>query len=374
MSEELYTMVSTAKVEKVQKLTETIQTSPVVGLVDMQYLPAPQLQNMRASLRPQGVQIIMLRKRLLFRALNASQKENIRALAEKRAGMPALLFSSGNPFALYKTIQKSKSEAPAKPGQLAPKDIAVKAGPTQFAPGPIISELASVGIKTKVEQGKLTIIEDTTIVREGEAISPKVAETLKRLDIKPMEIGLNVVAVWENGVVFDAKQLHIDEAAYAQNIRQAVQWGMNLAVEAAYPSPEIIELLLQNAFRDARALSLERTIITDLTAEELLERAERQANALKEAGNITVPEKPALEKALPVKEKEFAHEKVSAEKVTGAANPEETEKTYTPMPDLPGGAPELKGKPHPKQGNVTEEQAVNLLAELQKKGTLRRKE
>ena len=61
----------------------------------------------------------------------------------------------------------------------------IHAGPTSFAPGPIISELAAVGIKTKVEGGKLAVIQDTVIVREGQVISQKVSETLKRLDIRP---------------------------------------------------------------------------------------------------------------------------------------------------------------------------------------------
>src|SRR3989338_2422934 len=169
--------------------------------------------------------------------------------------MPALILSKSNPFLLYSLIQKNKSEAPAKAGQKAPKDIVVKAGPTNFAPGPIISELAAVGIKTKVDKGKLVIIDDVTVAREGSEISGKVAETLKRLDIKPMEIGLNLVAVWEEGLVFDKKQLHLDEAEYTQNFAQAAQWAINLAVEAVYLTTEITEMLLQKAFREAKALA-----------------------------------------------------------------------------------------------------------------------
>ncbi len=381
-------MVNAAKIEQVQTLTETIRASPVVGLVDVQYLPAPQLQNMRSSLRSQGVQIIMLRKRLLHRALDASNKDNINALTAKMRGMPALLFSSSNPFALYKTIQKSKSEAPAKPGQTAPKDIVVKAGPTQFAPGPIISELASVGIKTKVDAGKLVVMQDTVIVKEGQPISQKVAETLKRLDIKPMEIGLNIVAVWENGTVFEAKQLHLDEAEFARNIQQAVQWSMSLAIEIAYPTDATMELLLQKAFRDAKALALEQEILTDLTAGELLEKAERQALSVKEAGNVPVPERSEKQTEAPAPEEKQAKAPVSQKKAVETAATQEKRAEAPPLPekriseealsenspflpDFPGGRPDLKGKPHPKQGRVTEEEAASLLSELQKKGTLR---
>ena len=279
-------MVSTKKKRIVQKLTADIQKSTVVGIVNMENLPAAQLQVMRSTLKKQKVSIMMARKRLLHRALEGSKKDNIAHLIEKMKGMPAVLLTSSNPFSLYSTIQKNKSESSAKPGQIAPRDLIVKAGPTTFAPGPIISELAAVGIKTKVDQGKLAILQDTVIVKEGGVISQKVAETLKRLDIKPMEIGLDLVAVWENGVVFAAKQLHIDEAEYARDITQAAQWAMNLAIEAAYPSVDTIELLLQTAQRGARSLSIEQGILTDQTADEILAKAEREALSVKEAGNI----------------------------------------------------------------------------------------
>lgn len=282
-------MVNPKKKTIVQQLTQRIREYPIVGVINLENLPAQQFQVMRRSLQRTGVVMSVARKSLLSRALQEAQKDTVVQLTGKLRGMPALLFSKGNPFALYSTLQKSKSEASAKPGQAAPRDIMVKAGPTTFAPGPIISELASVGIKTKVEQGKLSIIADSILVKEGEIISQKVAETLKRLDIKPMEIGLNLVAVWENGLVFDAKQLHIDEKEYADNITKAAQWVMNLALETAYLTEETKELLLQKAFREAKALALEMNIINDATAGELLAKAERQAAALQAAGSIIVP-------------------------------------------------------------------------------------
>src|SRR3989344_1720391 len=227
-------MVSPEKQQQVQQLVKKLQEYPIIGVVNLENLPAAQFQVMRKNLLESGVVISVARKRLLQRALQESKKDHLDQLQEKLDGMPALLFSKGNPFALYSTLQKSKSEAPAKPGQKAPRDIMVKAGPTSFAPGPIISELAAVGIKTKVEAGKLAIMTDTTVAKEGQVISAKLAEVLKRLDIKPMEIGLDLVAVWEDGFIFDSKHLHIDEAEFARNVTQAAQWAMNLAVEMAY--------------------------------------------------------------------------------------------------------------------------------------------
>ncbi len=410
-------MVSETKKLLVFQLIKDLQSYPIVGLVNMENLPAPQLQKMKKMLKEKGVKIIMARKKLLNLALKESKLENIQHLSEKLRGMPAFILTKDNPFALNSIIQKNKSEAPAKAGQTSPKDIVVRAGPTNFAPGPIISELASVGIKTKVDQGKLAILADTTIVKEGEIINQKVAETLKRLDIKPMEIGLKLVAVWENGLVFEAKQLNIDEKEYAQNITQAVQWSMNLAVEVCYLTSETTELILQKAFREAKAVALEGEIVNDVTRKEILAKAEAQALSVKEAGNIEAqvepkpktesahkkdkedqkeiaPEQPApkpkeikvepeikaepkAEEVPKVHHQEQVHQEAKAEikvetKTEVHTNySRETEKMNYEKIKLEQVKKDKLPEFHPSYGDVKVDDAQELFQKLQKKGTLR---
>ena len=279
-------MVSEKKKENVQLLVKHIHEYPMIGVINLENLPAQQFQKMRKSLMKNDVIISVNRKRLLSRALSASKKAGVEELNGKLTGMPALLFSKGNPFALYATLQKSKSQAPAKAGQKAPRDIVVKAGPTNFAPGPIISELAAVGIKTKVENGKLAVISDTTIVHEGAEITGKVAETLKRLDIQPMEIGLNLVAVLEDGFVYEAKHLRVDEDEYRNNFTTAAQEAMNLAVETVYLFSETTDIIIQKAFREAKAVGVEQNIMTEDTRDAILAKAEAQANSVKEEAHL----------------------------------------------------------------------------------------
>jgi len=285
-------MVSDKKLKLVQELVKDVKSYPIVGVINMCNLPAQQLQDMRATLGKKGVKIVMARKRLLQLALQQSGVENIEELRSKIKGMPALLFSKDNPFTLYSIIQKNKSSAPAKAGQVSPKDIVVKAGPTNFAPGPIISELASVGIKTKVENGKLAIINDVIVAKEGAVITPKLAESLKRLDIQPMEVGLDLIAVWENGLVFNAKQLHVDEQEYTNNFVSAAQAAINLAVEITFLTAETTDMILQKAAREARAVALEQNFMTEDTRDEILAKAEAQATSVKNEGKIEAQSEP----------------------------------------------------------------------------------
>ena len=271
-------MASEQKKRMVQELRKLVKEYPIVGVANMQNLPAPQLQGLRQSLRGK-VELRMARRRLLLLALKGSASEK---LEEHLGGMPALLFTKENPFSLYKTVQKNKSSAPAKAGQTAPTDIIVQAGPTPFAPGPVIGELGAIGIKTGVEGGKVAIREDSVVCRKGEPIKPKVADVLKRLGIEPMEIGLNIVAVMEKGVVFKAEQLAIDEDVFNAQLAECINSARNLAVETAYPAPDVVELLVQKAFREAKAVALESGVISKDLIDELLGKGEREAQAVQE--------------------------------------------------------------------------------------------
>ena len=193
--------VAPYKKEIVSNLINLINEFPIIGIVNMENLPAPQLQKMRAQLRGSFF-ITMTKKRLIRLAFEQIKpnKKGIEKLEEYLGGEPALIFTKENPFKLSRTLQRSKSPAPAKAGQTAPKEIEVKAGGTSFAPGPIIGELGSVGIKAGIEGGKVTIKADAVVARKGDVINDKLAGILLRLGIEPMEIGLDLTAVYENGI------------------------------------------------------------------------------------------------------------------------------------------------------------------------------
>ncbi|MBN2458763.1 50S ribosomal protein L10 [Candidatus Woesearchaeota archaeon] len=272
--------VSDAKKKLVKDLAALIDKNEIIGIVNMENLPARQLNNMRHQLRGK-VLILMTKKRFIRLALEQSKKHNIKELEQYIKGMPALLFTSENPFSMFKLLKKSKSNAPIKAGQKAPRDIVVAAGPTNFAPGPVIGELGSFRIKTGIEGGKVAIKEDATVAKEGAVVNDKLAALLTRLGIEPMEIGLDLIAVYENGNIITSKVLDIDEEEYASNVRLAASEAFNLAMFIELPLKDTINALLSKAHKEAYALAKEGNIITSETVKEKLAQAEAEANALK---------------------------------------------------------------------------------------------
>ena len=284
--------VAEYKKEIVGNLANLINQYPIIGIVNMENLPAPQLQTMRAQLRGSFF-ITMTKRRLIKLAFEEtkSKKKGIEQLESHLGGMPALIFTKENPFRLSKTLQKSKSPAPAKAGQTAPRDIVVNKGATSFAPGPIIGELAIAGIKAGVEGGKVAIKEDTVVVKSGEKIKPKVAEILTRLGIQPMEVGLDLVAVYENGLIYTRDVLSIDESEYRKRLANASRWAFALANYIAYPTKETIRLLIGKSYNDAKSLGIAQNIFDSEIIDILLGKAEQQMLNLKTTANIEVVER-----------------------------------------------------------------------------------
>jgi len=275
--------VTEAKKNEVADIKRLIKEYPVMVIVNMENLPARNLLKIKNSLRGKVI-IKYSKKRLMKIAFDQlkDEKKNIVNLKEKFKGVPALLFTKENPFSLQKLLNKNKSSTAAKAGQIAPYDLIVPAGPTPFTPGPMIGELGILGIKTKVEGGKISILSDKILVEKDKEISFKAAELLTKLGIEPMEIGLNLVVAYQDGEILIKEVLDIDEKVYLQNIIKAYCDSIALATSIGYPTKETIEILIKQAYIQAKSVSKVSGMLTSEIASEHITQAEREMIALKE--------------------------------------------------------------------------------------------
>nr|MBI4156810.1 50S ribosomal protein L10 [Candidatus Woesearchaeota archaeon] len=241
------------KKEEVKEIKRLLDEYSVFGIINVENLPSLQLQRLKHNLKDK-IYVKMSKKRLINRALDEMKKENFDKVKEEIKGIPALIFTKENPFRLAKLLRQNKSNAPAKPGQIAPIDIYVKAGPTPFPPGPIIGELGQLGIKTEVKEGKVNIRDDKLLVKENEVINAKQADLLSKLKIEPMKIGINLILTYENGEILTKAVLEIDDELYVNSIKIAHQEGLNLALAIGYVSKDTISYLIKKASREISAL------------------------------------------------------------------------------------------------------------------------
>ncbi|NOZ59582.1 MAG: 50S ribosomal protein L10 [Euryarchaeota archaeon] len=269
------------KLEKVEELARLIRDYPVVGIVNMENIPARTLQKMRAKLRGE-VLIKMSKKSIMQHAIEKAAKEekSLADLKDKLRGQPAFIFSKINPFKLYKILEENKVPAPAKPNSIAPRDIVVPKGETPFAPGPLLGELQALGIQTEIKGGKIAVKKDTVVARAGDVIDAKLANILNRLGIEPMEVGLDLIAAYEAGTVFSPEVLRVDEEEVKAQLALAYQQAVNLSINSGFLTRETAPLAIAKAYREALALALEAAIPEPGAVDRLLAKAHLQMLSL----------------------------------------------------------------------------------------------
>ena len=275
------------KKSEVIELVKDLQKYKIIGIADMTGMPSPQLQKMRSTLK-KSVEIKMSKASLIKLAIENLKTKitGLDKLLPYVKGMPCLILTNDNPFALSKTLTRSKSKAPAKPGQTAPNDITILAGPTPFAPGPVIGELGALAIKATIADGKVVIKEDAHVAKEGQVISAPLAAMLTRLNIMPMEIGINLLAVLENGEILTKDVLFVDEAKYLADLKQAALWAFNLAFNSAYPTTSVLPLLIKKAHLDAEAVADSGNIMTSKNVGKILGKAQAHMESVKSKANL----------------------------------------------------------------------------------------
>ena len=269
------------KKEEVKELKGIIDEYDVIGLVDLENIPAKQLQEMRKSLKGKAV-IRMSKINLINLALEDcnAEKTNIIDLSEHMDGQIALIATEMNPFKLYKILEDSKTQAPAKPGTVAPDDIIVPEGDTGFEPGPFLGELQQVGIPAKIDKGKICVQKETVVVAAGDEVSKQVAATLARMDINPMEVGIDLKAVYEEGSVYTSDVLAIDEEQTLADVQNAFKNAFNLSVNAAIPTKQTTSTIITLAYTRAINLGVEAAIMTSETSESIIGLAQAKMLAI----------------------------------------------------------------------------------------------
>jgi len=298
------TLTRQEKPQKVKNLVDLINSHSTIGVIDMTKLPAKIMFKIRENIRDVAT-ISTTRKTLITKALRESNKKDreITKLESMLSGSPAFIFSNENPFKLFSLIKKNRAKAPAKEGQVSPVNITVSKGPTGIPPGPAITTLGKVGLKTRVEGGKIAVLDDKVVVKVGDTVTADAVGVLTLLKIEPFEVGLSIVGIWEDGTIYEKDVLDVDPQEYVNQITQCVVNAVNFSVNIGYPTKLTIDMMISKAFNEAKNLAVEANLIEKDFIDEVLAKAARQAKALEErlpAEDSSVPkteEKPAEEKS-----------------------------------------------------------------------------
>jgi len=278
-----------AQVEEIKKL---LDEHNALGIANLQKVRAAQLQEMKKKLKDIA-NVRVIKNTLMRRAVaECKDKPGLEKLEPLLSGSNIFLFTDLNPFKLSLLLERGRVKTTAKAGDMAAMDVVVPAGNTGQPPGPVISQLNSVGLPTRIETGSVWINKDTMVAKKGDVIDARLASVLSKLGIKPVEVGLILKVVYENGFLIMDDQLHIDLDDFRKSLIEATSNALNLSLNAGYPTPDNAPLLLQTACREAFNLALNAGIPTTETIGDLLRKAYAEASSLN-AKLPKIKEKPA---------------------------------------------------------------------------------
>ncbi|MEM1538908.1 MAG: 50S ribosomal protein L10 [Candidatus Bathyarchaeia archaeon] len=268
------------KIKEVEEIKELINQYRVIGVASLQKVRASQLQELKKKLAA-DVHMRVIKNTLMEKAIEkCMDKQNLEKMESYLTGPNVFLFTNLNPFKLALMLEKGKVRMAAKAGDIASFDVIVPAGNTGQPPGPIISQFNAVGLPTRIEAGSVWITKDTLVARKGDVISERLASVLSKLGIKPVEAGLVLKAVYDDGLIIDGEQLKIDINETKKQLENAHIEAFKLSVGAAYPTKENIQVLIQLAHQEAYALALGAAIPSKDTIEDLIKIAHIQMLSL----------------------------------------------------------------------------------------------
>ncbi|MEA2071438.1 MAG: 50S ribosomal protein L10 [Asgard group archaeon] len=272
---------SSFKKKQLKELVSLLKNYETIGITRVENITSKTIQRLRHNLR--GDAILKVAKNTIMQlAIDkvAEKDKGLKKLKEHIEGSAAFLLTNGNPFKIANYLEQNKIPTPAKEGQVATKDIIVTARDTGFAPGPIIGELQSVGLKTRIEGGTIHISENSTVCKAGEKVSRTLANVLGRLGEEPFDSGLSIDVIYSKGSLIEHDDLIVDFEEIREKTVQAYRHAYALSLEAAYPTKENILELIGKTRREALHLALESDFITPETAGSILAKTQLEAISL----------------------------------------------------------------------------------------------
>jgi large subunit ribosomal protein L10 len=270
---------SAMKDREIKLLSNEIKNAKSIAMVGIDRMPGRQFQQIRKSLRGKA-KIKVVKKTLLKRAIDGMNIETLKQLDNFMDGPVAAIFSQENSFRLYKEIEASRTKAPAKGGEIAPEDIILEAKATNLKPGPVVGELQKAGIPASIDQGKVMIRKDTVVVKKGEKISREKAMALSKLEIMPLELGLDFRVSYEDGIVYDSSVLGVSTQDFLNRLVSGHSMAIALSIHLDYYNRETTPIFVSKAHGSALALSIAASYPTKENIHLLLAKGRSIAKSL----------------------------------------------------------------------------------------------
>jgi len=256
------------------KITSLFDEYPKAFIVNADNVGSKQMQQIRQALR--GRAVILMGK-------NTMMRKAIRGHLENNPGLERLLpviknnvgfvFTKEDLTEVRTLLLENKVQAPARAGATAPLDVKIPAQTTTLGPEKT-SFFQALSIPTKITKGTIEILNEVSLIKEGEKVGQSECTLLNMLNISPFTYGLVIENVYDSGTVFAPNVLDITNEDIIARFVAGVRNIACVSLAIGYPTAASAPHSLVNGFKRLLAIAAE----TDYTFKE----AERTKEYLKD--------------------------------------------------------------------------------------------
>jgi len=299
----------------VEKLIAAIGEYKNVLIVGVDNVGSNQMQKVRLALR--GKAIVLMGKNTLIRKIMRDLIEGEKKLTKLEALLPIVVGNMGFVFTnaslpeVRSIILNNKVPAAAKSGTFAPADVFIPPGPTGLDPGQT-NFFQALNIGTKIVKGAIEIVNEVHLIKKGEKVTMSHVAMLDKMNVRPFFYGFKVTDVYEDGVVYSADILDMDQNTLLQKFLGGVRRLAAISLAIGYPTAASVSHSINFGYKKILALALQ----TDIS----FEQADKFKEYLKNPGAHAAAAAPAAGKAAPAAAKVAKKKTTSEESVGGGFN------------------------------------------------------
>jgi len=292
----------------VGKFQEAVKEYKNILVVGVDNVGSNQMQKVRIALR--GRAIVLMGKNTLIRKIIRDMVEGekltkLEALLPLVVGNMGFVFTNDSLPEIRKLILENKVPAAARPGTFAQKDVFLPPGPTGLDPGQT-NFFQALNIATKIVKGAIEIVNEVHLIKKDEKVTSSHVAMLDKMNIRPFHYGFKVTDVYEDGTVYAAAILDMDENTLLQKFFAGVRHVAAISLAIHYPTAASVSHSLNHAFKSLVAIALQ----TEITFAEAQKFKDFIANPSAFAA-------PAASTAAPAAKKEEAKKKSSSSEDAG---------------------------------------------------------
>jgi large subunit ribosomal protein LP0 len=298
------------------KLEKYLTEYKNILIITVDFVGSKQMQQVRAAIRGKG-EVLMGKNTIMRKVIreNMEKHPKLASLLPMIKGNMGFIFTKGDLNEIRKTVTSFKMPAAAKAGVIAPVDVTIPPGPTSLDPGQT-SFFQTLNVATRISKGCIEITGEVRLCFKGEKVSASAVALLAKLGIKPFEFGIEVPTVYEDGSVYDASVLDLEQSDLIAKFGSAV--AMVSAI--SYEINEINATTIPHSFGKAFNTLIAIALGTEYEFEELTKVKEQMASGGGSGGGAAAGGEAA---AAPVEEEEEEEEEAAPVDMFGDGGDEE---------------------------------------------------